>query len=708
MKNFFKSSDFHIVILSIWMLFLELFLVRWISTEIRIFAYVSNLVLLACFIGMGAGCYFSHKKINVLFSFLMLTISILAVKSIPFLRITDLLSGFSDSVIWSQDLISNNLIPALKGITLTLFMFGMVASIFFPLGQVLGSMFKAHNKIIVAYSFNILGSIVGIWLFSLLSFIYTPPLIWLILAMVCGLLFIEKKRWNLQLFLLFLLSSSIIITIPISRTALTLWSPYQKLDVYNISVGGVDMGYTVNVNNANYMELLNISPDFINSHHEIFGPYNISDFSRFSQYEIPYMFKDGIEDVLIVGSGGGNDVAGALRRNIKNIDAVEIDPGIYKLGLMFHPEHPYEDNKAHIYIDDARSFFKKAKKKYDLISFGLLDSHTVSSSYNNIRLDHYMYTIESFKEAKALLKDDGVMALAFAATKPWIAERLNKLIKQAFGEEPLCFAISPYGNGVFNRGWIMYVIGNNMELLREKVDSQAQLREYIKKQKINLAIGNVKLTTDDWPYLYVEKPVIPKMYLCIIMSLLILLTLAGKVLFSEGKKLNFHFLFLGAAFLLLEFQNISKASLLFGATWLVNAYMITAILVLILLANLFVYYFKITNMRPFYYLLWISVLIIYITPLHNFNVYNYYLKATIIAIFLNIPIFFAGIIFINSFKRFPYKDIALGSNLLGATLGGLLESFSFIVGIKALLILVFALYFFAYLFGRELIFAKDS
>jgi len=689
------------------MLFLELFLVRWISTEIRIFAYASNLVLLACFIGIGAGCYFSNRRINILFVFLMLAIATLSVKSAPFVMITDLLGGFQDSVIWSPALISTNLIPALKGIALTLFMFGIIASIFFPLGQALASMFSSHDKIVIAYSFNVLGSIIGIWLFSLLSFIYTPPLIWLILAMACGLIFIEKKARTIQLFLLLFLFSSVIITISFNRTALTLWSPYQKLDVYKINTGSVDMGYTVNVNNANYMELLNISPDFIKSHPEIFGS-NAGDLSRFGQYEIPYMFKEGIEDILIVGSGGGNDVAGALRRDIKNIDAVEIDPGIYKLGLMFHPEHPYGDKRARIYIDDARSFFKKAKKKYDLISFGLLDSHTVSSSYNNIRLDHYMYTLESFKEAKALLKDDGVMTLAFAATKPWIAERLYNLLKEAFGEEPVCFAISPYGNDVFNRGWIMYVIDNNMGSLRKRIDSQPLLRDYIKRQKINLTAGNVKSTTDDWPYFYVEKPIIPKMYLCIIISLLALLILAGRALFSQGKKINLHFLFLGAAFLLLEFQNISKASLVFGATWLVNAYMITAILALILLANLFVRYFKIRDMRPFYYLLWVSILIIYLVPLHNLNVYNYYFKATFIAIFLNIPIFFAGVIFINSFKRHPHKDIALGSNLLGASLGGLLESLSFVVGIKALLILVFALYFLAYLFGRGLILAKDG
>ncbi len=705
--RFLKSLNLRILILSVWMLFLELFLIRWISTEIRIFAYVSNLVLLACFIGMGAGCFFSHKKINILFSLLMLAVITLAVKSAPFVMITDLLGSFQDSVIWSQALTPHNFLPALKGIVLTLIMFGMVASIFFPLGQLLANMFASHEKIIIAYSINILGSIIGIWLFGLLSFLYTPPLIWLILSMACGLLFIERKPINRYLFLLFLLFSSVIITIPFSRPLLTLWSPYQKLDVYKIYIGNIDMGYTVNVNNANYMELLDISGDFINSHTELFDS-TARDYSKFNQYELPFMFQEGIEDVLIVGSGGGNDVAGALRRNIGNIDAVEIDPGIYKLGLTLHPEHPYLDSRVHIYIDDARSFFKKAKKKYDVISFGLLDSHTLSSSYNNIRLDHYIYTSESFKEAKSLLKDNGIMTVAFAATRPWISARITGLLKEAFGQEAPYFTISPYGNNILNRGWIMYVAGNDMAALKERIKSQIKLSSYIESHKIILDDEKVKLTTDDWPYFYVKEPMIPKMYLCIIASLLILFAISGKALFSQGKSLNLHFLFLGAAFLLLEFQNISKASLLFGSTWIVNAYMITAILALILLANIFTYYFKIKNMKLLYYLLWISILSIYFIPLSNLNTYNYYLKGSLIAVLLNVPIFFAGVIFINSFKNYPQKDIALGSNLLGASLGGLLESLSFITGIKSLLLLVLLFYILSYLFGKRVIFVQGD
>jgi len=95
--------------------------------------------------------------------------------------------------------------------------------------------------------------------------------------------------------------------------------------------------------------------------------------------------------------------------------------------------------------------------------------------------------------------------------------------------------------------------------------------------------------------------------------------------------------------MLLEFQNITKSSLLFGSTWLVNSFTITAVLLLILLANLVTYYFHIKDVRPFYFLLCGSILVLYLLPLHKLNIHNYYLKATLIEVFLNIPIFLQGL-----------------------------------------------------------------
>lgn len=678
------------------MLFLEMFIVRWISTEIRIFAYISNLALLACFIGIGTGCYLTGKKINLRNSLIALCFLILASKSIPFRNITDMLSGFSDFAIWFENFAPNKLFPVIWGITLSLSIFAGIVIVFIPLGQILGSLLNTPQDIILAYSLNISASILGIWLFALLSFFSTPPFVWLILSLLLFIWFFIYNRETIMYGYLFSLFAIILIMSSSSNSIITKWSPYQRLDVYpNLITYDLQNGYIFTVNNANYMALLDLSPEFIERYPNL---YNIG-LRKFNQYEIPYMFTEQLKDVLIAGAGGGNDTAGALRSKAEHVDAVEIDPEIYRLGLYLHPERPYLNENVNIIIDDARSYFKRCTKKYDLISFGLADSHTLSSSYNNLRLDHYLYTLESFKETRLLLKDDGVLAVIFDAKRDWIAKRIYGVLKNAFQTDPITFQInSPYGQ--FGWGGIMYITGNNKAAITDKIDKDPGLKEFIDNNIIKFDNTDTLLTTDDWPYLYLRNRAIPVLHLCVSLILLILFISSGKILFFANHRVNLHFFFLGMAFLLLEFQNISKTCLLFGSTWLVNAYMISAILFLILLANTFVYYLKRINTHIVYLLLLCFIVIQYLVPLTIFNNLAYPLRGILPGLFLNTPVFFAGVIFIQSFKNTPDKSIAFGSNLLGAALGGILESVSFVTGIKSLLMLVLTFYLLSYLFVR--------
>jgi hypothetical protein len=61
-----ESSYSLLALVSVFSMFLEMLVIRWISSEIRIFAYFKNFVLIACFLGFGVGCYLSRRRINVL------------------------------------------------------------------------------------------------------------------------------------------------------------------------------------------------------------------------------------------------------------------------------------------------------------------------------------------------------------------------------------------------------------------------------------------------------------------------------------------------------------------------------------------------------------------------------------------------------------------------------------------------------------------
>ena len=234
------------------------------------------------------------------------------------------------------------------------------------------------------------------------------------------------------------------------------WSPYQKLvlrqsDSHNPD--STDIGqYVINVNNVGYQEIIDLSPS-----HLAADPDRYPQAGRgMSQYDIPYLLHDRPRKALIVGAGSGNDAAAALRNGVEQVTAVDIDPVIIDFGRRFHPEHPYDSPKLAIVNDDARSYFASCGDKFDVISFGLLDSHT-TTSLTNARLDHYVYTKESIEHARSLLADGGIMTLSFFVTKPFIADRMARTLAEAFGREPIRFHVQP---SQYGRGGVVFVAGD--------------------------------------------------------------------------------------------------------------------------------------------------------------------------------------------------------------------------------------------------------
>ena len=73
------------------------------------------------------------------------------------------------------------------------------------------------------------------------------------------------------------------------------------------------------------------------------------------------------------------------------------------------------------------------------------------------------------------------------------------------------------------------------------------------------------------------------------------------------------------------------------------------------------------------------------------------LKMAASVLILCLPVFFAGIVFIQSFAAEGFAGAALGSNLMGALVGGLLESLSLWTGMRSMMILAALLYAGSYL-----------
>src|SRR3954463_8894083 len=85
-------------------LFLEMMLIRWVGTEIRIFAYLQNTILIVCFLGLGLGCFTCRRPVHPHHSLLPLLVltGLLAipVTRAPFASISERLSFLNDLAIW--------------------------------------------------------------------------------------------------------------------------------------------------------------------------------------------------------------------------------------------------------------------------------------------------------------------------------------------------------------------------------------------------------------------------------------------------------------------------------------------------------------------------------------------------------------------------------------------------------------------------------
>src|SRR5262249_37038159 len=107
----------------------------------------------------------------------------------------------------------------------------LVWDLFVPMGRLLGRLLDDHPQTIQAYSINIAGSLIGIWLFVLLSVLYLKPVAWLVVA--AGLLIlIGRRAGGFRQADGFLLAAIVGLGWLASQPpgAIELfWSPYQKL-----------------------------------------------------------------------------------------------------------------------------------------------------------------------------------------------------------------------------------------------------------------------------------------------------------------------------------------------------------------------------------------------------------------------------------------------------------------------------------------------
>jgi len=688
-----RRAVFDLFLASALGLFLELVFIRWLAAEIRVFAFYKNFALIGAFLGLGLGFASargesSFGRLRSLFLPILVTncvlILVLGRSGIGKIVLTN--PANTQEFIWAGSMVNagslQSLVLQAAFYAVLWSMFILVTTMFVPLGAVTARCFRPFPPL-RGYVINILGSLAGILIYTVISFLGWPPQAWFALAGMAAVYFFLPsggRTWRTLVFGLAFLPALLTWLVPTGATQ-TLWSPYYRIDIDPQSADGapgLQIGYRLSVNQAWHQILFDLDPAFVAKHYDQ-AP------DQFDQmrtlYDSPYQVARSIDQVLVVGAGTGNDVAAALRAGAGHVTAVEIDPVILDLGKKLHPEQPYADpSRVTLVNQDARAFFRQDHEHYDLIVFGLLDSHTLFSTASSVRLDNFVYTEQSLVDVRSHLKPDGLLALSFGvpAQNEWIGYRLSQTLARVFGHAPQTYTM-PADD-------ILFLIG------LEPFDRPLLQKQEAIYQPDYGASVKMDLTTDDWPYLYLRQKTVPVPYVVGLAGVIVLGLLLTKQGIPNFRQFDAHFFFLGAAFFLLETKSITELALLFGSTWIVNAAVIAAILFVIVLANLLVERFGFTKVWPAYTLLGLALCFNYLFPVSSFLGMAWALRVVLASLSLALPLFFAGLIFAITFSQTTSVEIALGSNLIGAVLGGIFEYTSLVYGIRVLYL--FALMFY--------------
>jgi hypothetical protein len=643
-----------LILLSFVMLFVELALIRWIGSNVVYLSYFSNIVLLGSFLGIGIGFLRAKSPID-LFAWAPVMLALLVGFILSFPVAINCAGG---------QIIFFGCRPSGLPIWLTLpVIFVAVAVVMASIAQGVARAFAGFEPL-EAYRLDILGSLIGIAGFSLLSFLGAPPVAWG--AVVSGA-FLALYRPSFRPVQIVALAALVILLGGESLRPGDSWSPYYKVSVRSVNPPG---SFLVSVNGIPHQVIQSmvarreVEPVY-------FLPYN-------------RLHSNPLRNVLIVGAGNGSDVAIALAEGAQHVDAVEIDPRIYQIGRELNPDHPYQDSRVAVHVDDGRAFLERTRNRYDLILFALPDSLALVSGQSSLRMESYLFTLEAMNAARAHLNAGGAFGMYNYYRYEWLRDRLARTLEVSYGHRP-CVDSTTGTNG----GLSLLLVG------REPADARCVTTWDPGARPVPAPVN------DDHPFLYLQARSIPQLYLIAVISILLLslVLIRGASGPLVQMRTYLDLFFMGAAFLLLETKNVVQFALLFGTTWFVNALVFFGILLSVFAAVELARRFRFRRPERLYIALFASLVLAWLIPPDSLLSLDVPLRFGAAVALAFTPIFLANLVFADRFRAVGSSTIAFGANLLGAMVGGVLEYSSLILGYRSLLPLVALLYALALILG---------
>ncbi len=636
------------------MLFLELALIRWLGANIVHLSYFTNFVLLGSFLGIGLGFLISRRTWSVLWG----TPVLLSALVVVVLLYPVSIDRANADVVFFTALDTTGppswlILPAV---------FVLTACILAGPGEVVGRCFGKLPSL-TAYRWDLIGSLLGIGLFSLLALLQAPSYVWGSIVVLSFLLLLGGWRRLLA----GLAGLGMVAALVAESTAAGVsWSPYYKITTEQVDGGALGTRTYISVNGVPHQSMSSARWKLTRAS-EIYG----------AAYE--RRRDDPLRDVLVVGAGSGSDVAIALAKGAEHVDAVDIDPRILEIGVEGNPDGAYQDPRVSRHVNDGRAFLEGTDQKYDLILFALPDSLSLVSGASQIRLESFLFTEEALGLAREHLTDNGVFAMYNYYREGWLVDRLGGTVTSAFGHEP-CIDL-------FGGATAVLTAAKDPANQRCGPDNYALPSSY--KEPVD----------DDAPFLYYQGGMVPTMYLWALGGIILMSLIAVRLLGGPLRSMRPYadLFFMGAAFLLLETKNIATFALLFGTTWIVNALVFAGILIIVLAAVETTRRLRTPPLPAVFAMIAASLGVAYVVRPEWLLSLPFEPRLVAAVLLAFVPIYLANIAFAKRFAQSADSQSAFGINLLGAMIGGCIEYAALLTGYRNLLIVVALIFLAAFL-----------
>lgn len=151
--------------------------------------------------------------------------------------------------------------------------------------------------------------------------------------------------------------------------------------------------------------------------------------------------------ILLIGGGLGGPVREILKYPATQVDYVEIDPELIRLGLRYLPleeRQAFASPRVNLKFIDGRAFLQKSQRRYEVIIINLPDPI-------NAQLNRF-YTLDFFRLVKKRLLPQGIFAFRLSSSENYISAERQLLLASIYNTLQRVFPqvrVVPGGSNIF-------------------------------------------------------------------------------------------------------------------------------------------------------------------------------------------------------------------------------------------------------------------